>query len=217
MSELAKIPLFSKLNKTYLEELYAHMIVHEYKKDNIVFFEGDESKHLHILLEGTVRLYKTSPKGTQIHMHNFEAPETIALFATYEKIPFPATCEFLTEGKIGLFPLEALDECLHNEDFSLSLTTALSKRMKHITELFHKEIIYSAEAKIADILYNNPTVFKRLKNSEIAPMLNITPETLSRTLTKLKKEKIISIKNHIVTILDEEAIQSIIKNNIIKQ
>jgi CRP/FNR family transcriptional regulator len=211
MVELAKIPLFSKLNETYLEELQTHMTVHEYKKDNIVFFEGDESKYLHILLEGEVKLYKTSSKGTQIYIHDFTAPDIIALFATFEKIPFPATCEFLTGGKIGLLPLEALDKCLDNVDFSLSLTTALSKRMRHITELFHKETIYSSEAKIADVLYNDPTIFKRLKNSEIASILNITPETLSRTLTKFKKEEIISIKNHVVTILDEEMIQSIIK------
>ena len=208
MYTLKNIPLFSGLKEAELTNLQAQMHIHQYSKDSVVFYEGDMSDYLQILLDGTVRLYKTTPKGTAVHMHNFEAPETIALFAA-----FPATCEFLTDGTVGLLPLEKIYECLHDVDFSLSLITALSKRMKLIADLFHKETIYSSEAKIADIIYHNPRVFERLKNGEIASIINITPETLSRTLTKLKREKIITIEHHVVTILNEDALKTIIDTN----
>lgn len=213
MYTLQNIPLFSGLKKADLENLQAQMHIHQYTKDSVVFYEGDVSDYLQILLDGTVRLFKTTPKGTQVHMHNFAAPEIIALFAAFEKVPFPATCEFLTDGTVGLLPLEKIYECLHDVDFSMSLITALSKRMKLIADLFHKETIYSSEAKIADVIYHNPTVFERLKNGEIASILNITPETLSRTLTKLKREDIIMIEQHVVTILNEDALKTIIDTN----
>ena len=216
MMALKNIPLFSGLKSDQLELLQSQMHIHHYSKDSVVFYEGDTSEYLQILLDGTVRLYKTTPKGTQIHMHNFTAPEIIALFAAFEDVPYPATCEFLTEGTVGLLPLSKIYECLHDVDFSLSLIGALSKRMKLIADLFHKETIYSSEAKIADVIYNNPTVFERLKNGEIASILNITPETLSRILTKFKKEKIITIDRHVVTILNEEALQGVIDNNSLK-
>ena len=217
MFELKDIPLFSALKEEQLKLLQAQMHIHQYSKDSVVFYEGDQSKYLQILLDGTVRLYKTNPKGTQVHMHNFTAPEIIALFAAFEHVAFPATCEFLTDGVVGLLPLEKIYECLHDVDFSMSLITALSKRMKLIVDLFHKETIYSSEAKIADVIYHNPTVFERLKNSEIASILNITPETLSRTLSKLKKEEIISIDNHVVTILNEKSLRGVLDNNILKK
>ena len=213
MYALKEIPLFSGLSDEHLNELQQLLHVRHYTKDSIVFYEGDESDYLHILMDGTVKLYKTTPKGTQIHMHNFVAPEIIALFAAFETVPFPATCEFLTEGSVGLLPLKKIYDFLHNVDFSLSLITALSRRMKLLADLLHKETVYSSEAKIADLIYTNASVFKHLKNNEIASILNITPETLSRILSKLKKEEIITLKDHVLTILDPEALEDIIATN----
>ena len=216
MHTIKEIPLFSELTEEQIKSVYAQMQVRQYSKGSIVFYEGDEGKFLYVLLEGTVKLFKTSPKGTTIHMHNFVAPEMVALFPTLEGIPFPATCEFLTEGTIGLLPLDKLYGCLNNTDLALSLISSLLKRMKILAELLHKETIYSSEAKIADFLLNNASIFERLKNNEIASILNMTPETLSRILTKLKKEEVITIKDHVVTILDEDALREIVETNSIQ-
>jgi CRP/FNR family transcriptional regulator len=213
MFKLQDIPLFSRLGDEHLSEIQAQMHIHHYEKDSVVFYEGDESEYLYILLDGVVRLYKTSPKGTQIHMHNFEAPEMIALFAAFEAIPFPATCEFLGEGTVGLIPLEKIHSCMKNVAFSTSLVSALSRRMRLLADLLHKETIYTSEAKIADILHHNASVFERLKNNEIASILNITPETLSRILSKFKKENIISITDHVVTVHNEKALLKVIETN----
>ena len=213
MFDLQNIPLFSKLTQEQISELQSHMHIHQYEKDSILFYEGDKSKYLQILIDGVVRLYKTTPKGTQLHMHNFEAPEVIGLFASLEKIPFPATCEFLGDGTVGLLPLDKIYDCMKDVDFSISLVSALAKRMKLLADLLHKETIYSTEAKIADLILNNPSVFERLKNNEIASILNMTPETLSRILTKMKKEEIITIQKHVLTILNEPALYKIIETN----
>ena len=213
MLELKDIPLFSLLNEKELLELQSQMLIRHYDQDSVVFYEGDESEYLHILLDGMVRLYKTSPKGTQVHMHNFNSPEIIALFAAFEHVPFPATCEFLGEGTVGLIPLDKIFECMENLEFSISLITALAKRMKLLADLLHKETIFTSEAKIADILLNNPTVFERLKNNEIASILNMTPETLSRILRKFKNENIISINEHVVILHNEEALHKVLETN----
>jgi len=213
MFDLRSIPLFSKLSDEQLSELHSYMYIHHYEKDSIVFYEGETSEYLHILLDGDVRLYKTSPKGTQVHMHNFVAPEVIALFAAFENIPFPATCEFLGTGTVGLLPMEKIYNCMKNVDFSVALVSALSKRMKLLASLLHKETIYTTEAKIADLILENPSVFERLKNNEIASILNMTPETLSRILTRLKREEIIMIKEHVVTILNKQSLLNIIETN----
>ena len=213
MLALKDIPLFSKLSPEHLAELQSQMHIHQYEKESIVFYEGDESEYLHILLDGAVRLYKTSPKGTQVHMHNFRAADIIALFAAFEKIPFPATCEFLGEGTVGMIPLEKIYSCMQNVDSSISLVSALSRRMKLLANLLHKETIYTSEAKIADILLHNPSVFERLKNNEIASILNLTPETLSRILSKFKKAQMISIDNHVVCIHNQSALLKVMETN----
>ena len=169
------------------------------------------------MLEGDVRLYKTTPTNKEVYLHGMTAPSPLALYPALEKEAFPATCAFMTEGTIGLLPLEKLHTCLENLDFSLAMIKAISKRMRLLENLLHKETVFSSEAKVADLIIKNAKLFQHLKNNEIASILNMTPETFSRILTKLKKEKIISIDKHIVTILDYNALQNIIDTNSLKR
>lgn len=217
MFELKDIPLFSSLTDTQLAELQAHIHVKDYDKDCIVFYEGEKCEYLYILLEGHVRLYKTTPAGKEIYLHGVTAPEPLALFPAFERVVFPATCAFLTSGTMAFLSLEKLHKCLENLDFSLAVIKAMTTRMQLLETLLHKETVFSSEAKVADIIVNNATIFQCLKNNEIASILNITPETFSRILTKLKKEEIITKNKNGFQILDQIALQNIIDTNSMKK
>ena len=216
MYRLEEIPMFSALDAHYLKELQDHIHVKRYGKESIVFYEGDKSDYLHILMEGSVKLYKTSPKGTQIQINRFAAPGLIAEFAIFEKEAFPATCEFVTEGVIGLLHYDKLYEYLNQPKFSLELIKSLTGKVSLLSALVHKETILSSEAKVADLMLKKVTIFNRLKNNEIASILNLTPETFSRILTKMKKEGIVKIDNHKLVILNQDALFTIVESNAIK-
>lgn len=216
MFELKDVPLFSGLGEKELTELQDHIYVKHYSKENIVFYEEEKSDYLHILMQGNVRLYKTTPNAKEVYLHGMAAPSAIALLPALERVAFPATCAFLSEGAVGFLPLDKLHKCLENLDFSLAMIKAMSERMKLLEYLLHKETIFSSEAKIAELIFNNVKIFQYLKNNEIASILNITPETLSRILTKFKKEEIIK-NDHGLTVLDHQALQDIINTNSMKK
>jgi CRP/FNR family transcriptional regulator len=211
------IPLFSNLNKKFHDELRENIYVRKFSKNGIVFYEGDCSDYLHILLEGQVRLYKTSPKNSMIQLHRLNAPDTIGEYACLEQVAFPATCEFISSsGKIGMLHFNKVKEYLKEPEFSLALLKSMTNKIMMLSSLVHKETILSSEAKVVDLILNEIDIFNRIKNNEIASILNITPETLSRILGKLKKKNFINIKNHIVTIVNMEALHIIIEKNTIK-
>ena len=216
MYKLEEIPIFSSLGQNYIKELQEQIHVKRYTKESIVFYEGDKSEYLHILMEGSVKLYKTSPKGTQIQINRFASPGLIAEYAIFEKEAFPATCEFVTDGCIGLLHFDKLYELLNQPEFSLELLKSLTGKVSLLSALVHKETILSSEAKVADLMLKKVTIFNRLKNNEIASILNLTPETFSRILTKMKKEGIVKIENHKLIILNQDALFAIIENNTIK-
>ena len=112
--------------------------------------------------------------------------------------------------------LKKVKEYLKEPEFSLALLKSMTNKVMMLSSLVHKETILYSEAKVADLILNEIDIFNRIKNNEIASILNITPETLSRILGKLKKEKIINVKNHIVTVIDMEALHIIIEKNTIK-
>ncbi len=216
MVQLQEIPMFSALGETYIKELQNAIHIKHYIKDSILFYEGDKSEYLHILLEGSVKLYKTSPKGNHIQINRLTAPSLIAEFACFEQEIFPASCEFVSDGTIGLLHFSKLYEYLSQPEFSLELIRSLSGKVLMLSALVHKETILSSEAKVADLMIKKITIFNRLKNNEIASILNLTPETFSRILTKFKKEGIISVKDHYVTVLNKDALFIIVETNTMK-
>lgn len=217
MHEINEVPLFSKLHEDFLKDIRENLLVKQFKKGSVVFYEGDTSEYLHILLGGTVKVFKTTPKGAQVQINRFIAPSLIGEFACFEHEPFPATCEFIRDGAVGLLHFDKFYEYLRHPDFSLEFIKSLSGKVSVLSALVHKETILSSEAKVADLILNKPTSFSRLKNNEIASILNLTPETFSRILTKLKKEGIIRFDGHKIEVLNEDALYAILESNTIKE
>ena len=163
MFNFEDIPMFSALGDSYLKELQNNTHIKHYTKDSIVFYEGDQSDYLHILIKGNVKLYKTSPKGSQIQINRFNAPSLIAEFACFEQEAFPATCEFINDGAIGLLPFNKLYEYLNQPQFSLELIKSLTGKVMMLSALVHKETILSSEAKVADLMIKNQLYLVDLK------------------------------------------------------
>jgi CRP/FNR family transcriptional regulator len=217
MIKIEDTPLFINLDKKFHKELYENIYIRNFSKNSIVFYEGDSSDYLHILLEGKVRLYKTSPKDSMVQIHRLDAPATIESYACLEQVAFHATCEIISDGgTIGLLHFKNVKKYLKIHEFSLALLKSMTNKVMILHSLIHKETILSSEAKVADLIINETDIFNRVKNNEIASILNITPETLSRILGRLKKENIIAIKNHKVEILNIEALHIILEKNTIK-
>lgn len=218
MHQLADIQLFSKLSDKYLNEIKQNAIVRTYSKDSIVFYEGDSSDYLYIVLEGTIKLYKTTPKGTQIQINRFTAPAMVGEYACFESQPFPASCEFVTEGKMAMVHFDYILKNLKEAQFSLELIKSLTSKIMVLSALIQKETIYSSEAKVAKLLIENVEIFTKLKYNEIAAILNLTPETLSRIFKKFKKEMIIEMKTgEHIKILDYDVLEDVIENNKVRE
>jgi len=218
MYKIEDIPMFSSLKEEILKRLKDKIFIKEYKKDAIVFFEGDRSNYIYVVLEGNVKLYKTTQKNTQVHINILKAPSLIGEYAAFEHTPFPATCQFTTDGVMGKIPTDFFEnELLTQKDIALHVIHSLTAKVALLSTLIHQETVLSSEAKVANIILNRASLFERLKNSEIAEILNLTPETLSRILSKFKKDDIITLKNHKITILNEEKLHLIIDTNKLKE
>ncbi len=178
-----------------LKKLKEISTIKKYNSKEILFFEGEEPKHLHILLDGIVRLYKTNYKGNQIFLHQFLPISLIAELANFENIPYPATAEFICSGEVMRIDYKKLENgFFKNPDLSFQIIKSLAGKLKIMSEVVTNEIVLTSEAKIAKFLVENGELFSTLKNTKVASLLNLTPETLSRTLTKFKKQELIRIE-----------------------
>lgn len=211
MMQLKEVSYFSELEDSDIEKLEAISTIKPYNKGEILFYEGDEPKYLHVLLDGVLKLYKTNFKGTQIFLHQFLPVSFVAELANFEHIPYPATAEFTVAGSVLKIEYERFKEdFMQNPELSFKIIKSLTGKLKIMSEVVHKEIILTSEAKVAKFVVENGDLFGSLKNTQIASLLNLTPETLSRTLTKMKQQELITLdENHQLVNCDEEALRAI--------
>lgn len=204
---LEQIPFFQRLNEAELKRLKDISILKKYKKGEFLFMEGEESRWLHLLIKGSIKLYKISPKGKEIFMHQFNGIGLVAELANFENIKFPATAVFLTGGEVLKIDYDKFyAEFLSNPHVSLQIIKSLSQKLKITSELIHQELVLNSEAKVARFLVNNADLFNELKHFKIASILNITPETFSRILAKFKAQNLIALdaNNEILDIATNE-------------
>ena len=48
-----------------LKEIAAHTQLHEYQRGDVFFWEGDPCTGLHIIEQGSAKIYRLSPQGRQ--------------------------------------------------------------------------------------------------------------------------------------------------------
>ncbi len=205
MDKIRDIPLFTKLSEASIKRLENISTFRRYSADEILFYEGDDPGTLYILTEGVLRLFKTDPKGNEIYIHQFIPTGLVGELACFENMRYPATARFITRGQVLKIDFKRLEEDFFaHPDISMEIIKSLTKKIKILSNVIHKEMILTSEAKVARLIILHGDMFETMKNTQIASMANMTPETLSRILSKFKKLGYITIDdNHHIDVHDE--------------
>ncbi len=210
MDRIKEIPLFSKLSDKSIKKLEKISHFKKYDSGEIVFYEGDAPGTLYILVDGVLRLYKTDAKGNELYIHQFIPTGLVGELACFENMKYPASARFITKGEVLKIDFKRLeDDFLSNPLICREIISSLTKKVKILSNVIHKEMILTSEAKVARLIMLHADKFEELKNTDIASIANMTPETLSRILSKFKKLGYIKIDaDHKIELLQETILRA---------
>lgn len=196
---LCEARLFSDLSSDQVCDIKGIVEKQTYNKRDIIFREGDPCTHLYIVKEGMVLLSKTLPDGREQLMCPRGAGQLIG-FCNAKSGTYPITAVALTpvntcsikhkdmKRVLEANPATALDViALLNQELgksqamicNLGLKTALEKVASFVLSLLPAEATN-------DILLPLP-----LSRQEMAEMLGLTVETVSRIMAELRRENIL--------------------------
>ncbi|MFT5661357.1 MAG: CRP-like cAMP-binding protein [Sulfurimonas sp.] len=193
---LKKVLLFENLSDDTLKSIQKDCVIVSLKKDNIVFYEGDESRYLYLVLEGKIKLYKTLANDNELVLKYFKEDEMIAEVAVFDGFDYPATAEANSDVKLLKIDCHNLKELfLNNPDILMQINTSLIKKIKNLESVLSRYLILDAKSRVVEYILENSDEFFTLKQHEIASFLNISPETLSRMIKPFKADGIIDMKN----------------------
>ncbi len=192
---LKKIPLFSALKYSELQELEKISTLCYYKEGEMFFQKGDILKELIILTDGIVYIYKKDKKGKEIVIGYFYRYEILAEPPTLMHEPTFSSGKFKSDGAMLKINLEAFEKnFMTHPSISSGIIHSLLKKIKLLQRNIHLNIKPTAKEKILHFYKNNYTLSIDLKKYEIASLLGISAETYSRSVKTLVNEgKLVSI------------------------
>ena len=194
-TKLKDIYLFKNLCDDTLNRIAKFTSPVKLLKDNILFYEGDESKYLYLLTNGIVTLYKTASNDKEIVMKYFHPNELIAEVANFDNIPYPATAQAFTDSEVLKIDFEKLKEVIYSDpELSFVIQASLIKKIRNLEKLVFLHVVLDSKERIAKYLCEYTEDFFNTKNIIVAEILNISPETLSRMLRVFKNEGLIDSK-----------------------
>ena len=91
------------------------------------------------------------------------------------------------------------------------LLEILLNKTHQLQGIVNRELVFDATAKVAFMLNQDLEMFNKLKRQEVSFMLHIQPETLSRVLKRLSRNKTITIENGEVIIINKKELISIFR------
>ncbi len=186
---LQEVGLFSSLGEDELLALEKISQLSDYKEGDTLFVAGEVSSVLMLLIEGVVSIFKHDDKGNEIIIGYFKRYELLAEAATLRHSPLPSSGRFQTDGRLIKIDVEAFESLfIMHPTISYAIIQSLLQKIELLQQNIHFNIASSSIDKIMHFYKENPKLSLDLKQYEIASILGMTPETLSRNIRKLLGE-----------------------------
>jgi len=212
----------SILTKEQQDELTGSIIVEKFKKNEVIYKEGEVPQYMHCLVEGKVKLYKEGVGGrTQIMrlMNSIQYFGYRAYFANQNYINNAGAFENCT---ICLIPIDIIEK-LMNENHKLAihfvrlLATELGASDERLVNLTQKHIRGRLSEALLFLLDSygfaddGETLDINISREDIASISNMTTSNAIRTLSAFQKEGLISIYRRRISLKDIDALKRICK------
>lgn len=207
---MAQIPIFSSLEKDELKHLLSspQRELKEYGKGQIIYLKYDKCNTMDIILEGKIAIQSIDENGNILTIKIFSNRDVIGANLVFSgRNEYPMTATSLTRSTILHLPKQlVLEICKGNELFMNSLLKEISNKTLILTDKINEIIMKSIRQRIVDFLdyefhqQGSKTIRLRTTKKELAERLGIQRASLSRELSKMKRNGLIDYDVKSITI-----------------
>jgi CRP-like cAMP-binding protein len=216
---LSSTAVFSALGPDDLDRVASIAATKRFAKGEQLFAEGDEALGFFLVVSGKIRVYKLSRDGKEQTLHLIGPGGSFAEGALFDETTYPASAEALSDSEVVFLPrAEFVALCRRRPDLSLAMLQSLSRYLRRLTVVIEDIALRSAPSRLAAFVVSQ-VVGSRLplsdgvafdldiKKSELASLLGIAPETLSRAIASLESKGAIRVSDYRFEVTNVAALQ----------
>jgi CRP/FNR family transcriptional regulator, cyclic AMP receptor protein len=212
---------FCDLAAPSLKSLEEVKYTSSYPSDALLFVEGQAPRGVYILCKGRVKLSMTSADGKSIILHIAGPGELIGLDAAISGAPYGLSAETLEPCQVNFVKREAFMRLMHDQpQISAHATVQFGRDYRAACcQIRSLGLTKTASEKIARFLLDTASNAKQstepmrinlsLTHEEIAQIVGVSRETVTRTFTDLKAKSLITVKGPTVVIRDRAGLASL--------
>lgn len=201
-----------------LQTLTTGRNTNHYVKKQLIYSEGNHPNRLYYIIKGKVKTYKTNEDGKELVVDLFSDGDFVGHTALLEKSVYKDTAEALTDTEVALIPREDFDELIdRNPQVARKFIQLLAKNITEKEQQLLSLAYNSLRRKVADALlliqakYNTQETGLPINMSRetLANVAGTATESLIRTLSDFKNEKLIDIVDGNITILNQKKLETL--------
>lgn len=206
--------------KSTLENITEYREENQYRKKQVIYMEGNHPHELFYVKKGKVKTYVSNDDGKVLTTGLFGDGDFFGYTALLEGTTYKETAEAIEESVIARIPFGDFQQLLyHNPEATKKIIQLLSRNISEKEQQLLNIAYNSLRKRVANALmslvnkYGNEGNEKfsiNLSREDLANIAGTATESLIRTLSDFKAEKLIDIQGSRITVLNEKKLSGMI-------
>jgi CRP/FNR family transcriptional regulator, cyclic AMP receptor protein len=218
VDSLRRCALYAHVGSDGLRTLAGLMVVRRFRRNEVIFHQGDPGNALHVVTDGAVKIVLPSPEGEEAIIATMRRGDFFGELALLDGAPHSATATAVESTETLALPRAAFLELLEQDGgLRMALLTGLTAELRrltgHVEELHFLDLAgrlamrlvrlarADAPSSQTDVRLDWPYT-----QSDLASMIGGTRQSVNRLLSELVDDGLLSIESDSLVITDLDAL-----------
>ncbi len=214
VNTLGRSGVFQHCNARDLKSISAFTEIVPFANKQFVFRRGDACISLFVLAEGLLKLTSTTNGGNEAVLEFVNPCASICEHTVFTQHPYSVSAQALQPSRVLSVDMRALLDLMHaRPPLAWKIAATISNKVESLTERLLCFASLNAEQRAAALLleqFGGQSNRRGPKQTDMANMLAISPETLCRLLAKFRRSGWIANNDGQVVIVDPSGLHSVL-------
>ncbi len=214
--------IWSILTMDEKHQITDNFVIHNFKKNQIIYAEKDEPQFLWTLMKGKVKMFKDGIGGRQQILRLYRPIQYFGYRSYFAHEQYVSSAAALEPSTLGTIPMKLVEQLIdQNRQLAWFFIHELSRHLggsdtkivtltqKHIRGRLAEALILMLENYGYEADGQTLNIF--MAREDLANLSNMTTSNAIRTLSAFVQEKIIIVDGRRIKIVDEQALRNISK------
>jgi len=224
VNTLRSCQLFTGLPTADLENIAAVTVIKSLEKNQYLFHESEPARGFYVVQRGAVNVHRVNAMGKEQVIHVFRAGESFAEATLATDAGYPADARALEATQVLLVQKNGILALLKRQpELALRMLGSMSAHLRVLVGQLEDLTLKNVETRLANWLMKRcpdpasvkPVQIKLTMTKRVlAAELGTVSETFSRTLAKLREQKLLMVKGNTVLVLSPRRLHEVLLRNL---